>query len=197
MDDGLKQRLIGAIVLLAVAVLFLPSLFREDARRSVDLTTQIPPEPELRTEMLEIPDPVQPQDIPPAKPLEKNYPHEEPQTAATEDETADEEPANDAAEPVTSAEPAQRPAPTLTDEGVPRGWSLQVASFRSAERAQSMRQRLLDAGYKSYIREGSTGQGRVHRVFVGPKIDKAVAEADKQRIDEDFKTKSLIVEFAP
>lgn len=187
MDDGLKQRLIGAIVLVAIAVLFLPSLFSRDARRTVDLSSQIPPEPAQQTELLEIAEPTRPENIAAARPLEENYPHE------PVPETVTESPKPDNSGP---AEPEAEP-PVLNEEGVPDAWSLQVASFQSDERAQTMRQRLQDQGYKSYIREAATDQGSVHRVFVGPKIDRAVVEAEKREIDQRFEINSLVVEFKP
>ena len=48
MDDGLKQRLIGAVVLIAIAVIFLPSFFSGERGRRLDTRTQIPPEPEMK-----------------------------------------------------------------------------------------------------------------------------------------------------
>ncbi|MCW8193261.1 SPOR domain-containing protein [Proteobacteria bacterium 005FR1] len=201
MDDGLKQRLVGAIVLVAIAVIFLPTLLDREARRTVDLTSQIPPEPTIVAQVVEVAEPVPPEDIPAAKALAENYPHEavEPQPAT--DDLASEGPA---VEPSASAVRPDAPplsdsieAPTLNAEGVPDGWSLQVASFQSADRAEAMREKLLAEGFKGYIRSAKTSQGTVHRVFVGPKINRAAAEAEKRSIDQRFKTDALVVEFKP
>ncbi|MEY4590562.1 MAG: hypothetical protein RL497_2638 [Pseudomonadota bacterium] len=43
MDDGLKQRIVGALVLLALLVIFLPVLFDRNRVEPVDRTSQIPP----------------------------------------------------------------------------------------------------------------------------------------------------------
>lgn len=48
MDDGLKQRLVGAVVLSAVAILFVPVLFDQPDSHKVDTTTQIPAQPDVR-----------------------------------------------------------------------------------------------------------------------------------------------------
>lgn len=214
MDDGLKQRLVGAIVLVAIAVLFLPSLFERDSRLTVDLSSEIPREPPVTTRMLEVQEPERPKDIPPAKPLAENYPHQEAPDASAEPdgseqaqalETADtevetqqnSESSESPPEPDPQQEQSATTAPELNAEGVPNAWSLQVGSFGSGERALALQQRLQDAGYKSYIREGIGTQGIVYRVFVGPKINKATAQAEKQTIDEQFNTSALIVEFKP
>lgn len=199
MDDGLKQRLIGAIVLVAVAVLFLPGLLDRDAQRTVDLSSQIPPQPAVVTRIVEIAEPTPPQGIPVAKPLAENYPHQPAESVQSPTEAT--QTAGDSIPESRSTRagpdaPASS-APTLNAEGVPDAWSLQVASFQSPERAQTMLEQLQEAGFKSYVRTASTGQGTVHRVFVGPKINRAAAEAEKRSIDERFKTDALVVEFKP
>ncbi len=47
MDDGLKQRLVGAVVLSAVAVLFVPVLFDQHDKHKVDTVSQIPAMPDV------------------------------------------------------------------------------------------------------------------------------------------------------
>ncbi|GAA6153183.1 SPOR domain-containing protein [Pseudoteredinibacter isoporae] len=47
MDDGLKQRLVGAVVLSAVAVLFVPVLFDQHDKHKVDTVSQIPSMPNI------------------------------------------------------------------------------------------------------------------------------------------------------
>lgn len=204
MNDGLKQRLVGAIVLVAIAVLFLPSLFSRDAQRTVDLTSQIPPQPAEVAELLEVPEPRRPDNIPPAKALEENYPHEAAAPSITPPDAARAGPAaaNDAATSVAAASPKAEEAPdskqpVLNEQGVPDAWSLQVASFTSADRAEAMEKRLREAGYKSYVRKAQSGETTVHRVFVGPKIDRQALEAEKRQIDKRFGINSLVVEFKP
>ena len=47
MDDGLKQRIIGAIVLLALAVIFIPLIFDREKISPVDKRSFIPPVPHI------------------------------------------------------------------------------------------------------------------------------------------------------
>lgn len=176
MNDGLKQRLVGAVVLLAVAVLFLPGLLNRDARRSVDISTQLI-EPPPVVEFLDLPEPQAPAQIPPAKPFEENYAQQEP------------------AEPLP-AQPVDA-APELDAEGIPSAWSIQVSSFQSAERAEAMLKRLQDEGFKAYIHEAELNGSRIYRVLVGPKINREMAESEKRSIDEKFQVNTLVVKFKP
>lgn len=47
MDDGLKQRLVGAIVLVALAVIFIPMIFNDAKLGPEDIRVAIPPRPEV------------------------------------------------------------------------------------------------------------------------------------------------------
>lgn len=57
MDDGLKQRIIGALVLLAIAIIFVPVFFDQERIVPLDRTTQVPLAPEI--EPIEIEKPVE------------------------------------------------------------------------------------------------------------------------------------------
>ncbi len=46
MDDGLKQRLVGAVVLVAIAVIFIPMIFSDAKLTPEDIKVTIPPKPQ-------------------------------------------------------------------------------------------------------------------------------------------------------
>ena len=183
MDDGLKQRLVGAVVLVAIGVIFIPSLLNEEGRREVDIATQVPPEPVVMPRPLEIPDPVEPENVPVPKPAEDNYAQTEPPQQETPD--------------VTPTEETPKPVSGLNEEGVPRAWSIQVSSFESEKNAEAFEQKLRDANYTAYIRSSVVNGSTVYRVFVGPKINYETAEKTKAEIDKKYKTNSLLIEFKP
>lgn len=229
MDDGLKQRLVGAVVLIAIGVLFLPTLFGTEGRRTVDLNSQVPPKPVVVAEPLELAVPQPPENARGAKPLAENYDHNTVVTSNSSDtQTSDQsntdtnknnrpsesqiQQNNAEAEQAIQQAIAQAPEasqqsikpvptfpePVLDADGVPRGWSIQVASFSEVTRAEVMLKNLAKIGYsKSYIRSGKGPKGEVYRVFVGPKINKQQAESDQQAIDKALKVKSLLVKFQP
>lgn len=197
MDDGLKQRLIGAIVLLALAVLFVPSLFNQEGRQRVDLDTQIPSEP------LDSPAPLKIEDLqPPAGTTEVHvaedfYPHTEEAIAASD------QPAEKPAAAIESTEPetaAVKPADTNADSSktdFSQAVSIQVGSFQSKERADALAKQLLQSNHKAYVRSSKTGNETLHRVFVGPKLNREDAEREKVELEKMLKIKALLVKFNP
>ncbi|MFC6978887.1 SPOR domain-containing protein [Microbulbifer taiwanensis] len=72
---------------------------------------------------------------------------------------------------------------------------VQVASYREESRAEKLRSRLLDEGYKAYTRAVTTSKGRFVRVFVGPKVSRADAQAAKQELDQLLKAQTLVLKF--
>lgn len=172
LDDGLKQRLVGAIALLALGVIFLPVLFDRDPIVPVDRSTQIPPPPDIVTVEVDLPVPPEEVDLAP-----------DPQSMYEPDETA-------------QAEPGPEP-PGLEASGMPRSWVLQVASFRDQSHAERLREKLLAKDYPAYMRKADYKNGAIFRVYVGPKLDKAALLQEKEQIDTQFALDSLLLEFKP
>lgn len=177
MNDGLKQRLIGAVVLLALAVIFVPVIFDRQKLAPIDRQTQIPEAPEIT--IVDIPEPTVPEVEDPAPPVEEIF---------LPEEEAD---AREVAE-VPVAE-----TPQLNEQGVPQAWVIQVASFRSAERAEELKAALAGAGHTAYTRAVHAGQGTMTRVFVGPKVDKSRLLKDQVAIEDAFKLSTVVLKFEP
>lgn len=212
MNSALKQRLVGAIVLVALAVIFVPSFLREKQVEPVNTETLIPDPPERETMTFESPTP--PDDVEPApapetmfmpddseqQPVADSLEQAREQTETTPEaasdesatETADDEPSDGTRDNSAQTESALPEA--ATDEGA---WVVQVASLSSAESARKLRDRLQDEGHRAYVREASTSSGQVSRVYIGPKIERSQAEAIKSAVDESLKVESLILRFEP
>lgn len=172
LDDGLKQRLIGAIVLLSLTVIFLPVVFDREPIEPVDRSSQIPPPPEIFTVDIIEPENTEPVDMAPA-----------PEQMYVPDES----------KPVSlNSEPAG-----LDDRGVPRSWVLQVASFHQAEHAENLRAKLVEKGFPAYVRKVQIQQQTSTRVLVGPKLDKGALIINKQEIDKLFHVNAILLEFQP
>lgn len=200
MKDALKQRLVGAIVLAAIGVIFLPGFFKEQQGHQVDTRTQIPAEPSLPQVSFE--SPRQNPDIQPAP---------EPETMFIPPEL---EPVADVSSPeaVASASSASAPAPApnqtadtadevpelpLGPDGIPEAWVVQVASLSNQEAAARLRDELQAEGHKAYIRRVSTPNGSVTRVFIGPKLSKAEADKVKADVDKRLKVNAMVRRFQP
>lgn len=184
MNDGLKQRIIGAIVLLAIAVIFVPVLFDRERITPVDRNTQIPVAP-----LISLPEP-----SPAVKP------------AKVKD--GDNKGKADLLSRVKSPEAIFVPneievqdlsqeAPGLDEDGVAKAWVIQVASYKSKERALSIRDELIAKGYQAYSREIKQAGTEVVRVYVGPSFHKDRLVVSKAKIDETYNIESLLLRFRP
>lgn len=172
-DDGLKQRIIGAVVLLALAVIFLPVLFDRERLQPIDTTTKIPPEPQIKPVVI----------APPVKPADVVDLAPEPKDMYVPDEAAV---ATEAPEPVG-----------LNASGSVKSWVLQVASFREEPHAKALKNKLMKDGYTAYTRKSQYKNGPVVRVYVGPKLDKDALVKVKEAIDAKYSVKSMLLEFKP
>lgn len=201
MDKALKARLIGAAVLVALAVLFIPELL--SGRKAGDTETEVAAaSPGTRTFTIELAGPgpdqapaagsaststpgTQPTQPPPAGGPASATPDAVP-ASRPEAKTAEQPPAHDAA----AAAPAQQgpapgpkvnaPAPAAradvaasTSQG---GWAVQVGAFSTVEKANKLASELKSAGFRAYVSPVSKSGKTLQRVRVGPEADRSRAE---------------------
>lgn len=204
-DKRLLQRIVGALVLLALAVIFVPMLFnREDASRQVVVNAPEMPEtpaaPVIETQPVEVPEPeVEPfpeefeiieekaasQPEAPAVPISPAPTPIEPEPAP-----ATSEPATAETPPSTSAAPEEK---RLDTANLPVSWSVQLASLSSRENADKLQKTLRSQGYNAYIR---TADG-MNRVFVGPLVERAEADRLRDQLQRQQKLNGFVVRFKP
>ncbi len=190
LDDGLRQRIAGAVVLVALAVIFLPSIFDPEKQHIVDTTTQIPPAPQVLSIVPDpIAEPVIP-DAPAAQPVENLYIPDESEAADVAMETA-----LDSSRAGGVSGDSPRKQPLLDEKGLPISWVIQVASFEAKNKASELTYRLQKGGYKAYSRRVKSSKGVNYRVYVGPKIEKAAALREQKAIDKKYKVSSLLLRF--
>ncbi|MEN1835593.1 SPOR domain-containing protein [Pseudomonas lijiangensis] len=217
LDKVFKQRMVGALVLIAVAVIFLPMLFtRQDEVRQVQVEApaapQAPVAPQVKVDPVPVPEPqILPQEpvpgeedmstasqLPPSMPIAPAPPVA---SAPTQAPAAAPAPAPKPAKPAPATTPAA-PAPATTAKAAPSGvdanglsvsWSVQLASMSNRANADNLQKTLRAQGYNAYIR---TADG-VNRVFVGPLIERAEADRLRDQLDKQQKLKGIVVRFQP
>ncbi|MBX8552239.1 SPOR domain-containing protein [Pseudomonas cichorii] len=220
LDKVFKQRMVGALVLIAVAVIFLPMLFtRQDEVRQVQVEApaapQAPVAPQVKVDPVPVPEPqILPQEpvpgeedmstasqLPPSMPITPAPPAASAPAQAPAQAAAP-APAPKPAPAATPAAPAPAPAPATTAKAVPSGvdanglsvsWSVQLASMSNRANADNLQKTLRAQGYNAYIR---TADG-VNRVFVGPLIERAEADRLRDQLDKQQKLKGIVVRFQP
>ena len=194
LDKGLKQRIVGALVLVALAVIFLPMLFsREDELRQVVVDAPAMPEkpqvPEVELDPVQVPEPVADDEVPPVEPV----PQVPAEPAATPPAAPAEEAQPKPEAVATPAKPVEQPASGLDANNLPVSWSVQLASLSSRAGAEKLQQTLRSGGYNAYIR---TFDG-MNRVFVGPVIERAEADRLRDLLNRQQNLKGFVVRFQP
>ncbi|MCI1011716.1 SPOR domain-containing protein [Pseudomonas oryzihabitans] len=217
----LKQRVIGALVLLALIIIFVPMLFnRQDDARKV--AVEAPPQPAAPTVPATEVQPVQTPEAPPvvvvpdepAKPLGKpqtpiagtagqaptqNAPvttaPAQPQPAApvAKAPAAPAPVASAPAAPTATPAPAAKPDSRLGAANLPNSWSVQLASLSSRPSADALQAKLRSQGYNAYVR---TADG-MNRVFVGPVIERSEADRLRDQLNKQNGVKGFVVRFQP
>ena len=190
MNDGFKQRLVGAIVLTCAGLIVWPLLFSDSTGTIVDRRSQIPPMPKF--EKFEVAEPVRPEHIVPV--AEPTVEEHAPVDMAPQRPIAASTSSNQGGVSSRVAKALEQ-KPALDDKGLPQGWVLQVASLSDASNAEALKKDLQDAGYKAYTREVSTTGGAIFRVYIGPKMTKEAFDKDRPLIDKKYKVKSIVVKF--
>jgi DedD protein len=176
MDTRVKERLTGAIVLVAIVVILVPALLSGPRSRpvaadplhsvTIDLSTDA--RGRVATPPAAAPSFAAAASATPAPALEH--------TAAP--------PGNPAsvAPPVASAVPAPAPAATAAAAATATGWIVQLGSFASRENAAKLVKELRRKGYSAFVAEFRGSTKTLYRVRVGPEHERARADALASRL---------------
>jgi DedD protein len=198
MDQGLKERLVGAAVLIAIAVWLIPWVLDgpeaplESGGSSLQLPAAEEPMP-MRTQTLRLGDAQEEQAPPPTAPVAAaTLP---PAAAASAPVAAVPSPAEDAKPPEADAEDeapavaAIRPEPERAEAAPPTpppkpvpapaagDWTVQLGSFGEEANARRVAQRAGTFGHKAEVSPINSNGRTLYRVRVTPARSRAEAEA--------------------
>jgi DedD protein len=180
-NEHVRNRVVGLVILVSLAAIFLPMLFDGAGieRRRVpempvtDIAPADEPPGELDTtagEWAFVEEVQRVREAPPAAQVDA-----QPRHAPVESDAPD--------------------GPALDGEGAPFAWSVQLASFESRENAEALRDRLLGDGYAAYRIESHEGGRTLHRVAVGPELDRGDTEALREALARRYDLDGLVVRF--
>ncbi|MEH6588235.1 MAG: SPOR domain-containing protein [Halioglobus sp.] len=219
MNEVLKQRLVGALILVALGVVFWPIIFVEPGEQAGAEATQIPPRPVVQSTPVEPPDMA---GLRPSRDIVKvSEPDPQPQqrelltlapeappvnTISASSDSTQTRPA--ASKPKPAPKPAPKPIekktrteapvkPALDADGIPIAWILRVASVSSASNADQLRKDLLDMGHKAYVKKIKSNGKTLYRVYVGPKAEKERLHKIQGSIDAKFAVTTMITRYYP
>lgn len=197
MNEQIKQRLIGAVVLVSLAVIFIPMLLDGGDDSSMPrYGSNIPAQPEFDFEPLEIP-------LQPLTPIPAERPRviDKVEASATAASTP---PEGKAAEPVipsttAAASPAPitpaptSPASTTPAAAVPLGWVVQVGSFSQSANALALRDKLRKGGFTAFVEKYQDRGKSSYRVRVGPELKRERAETQRAQLETKFQLKGIVM----
>lgn len=196
MNEKLKQRLVGAIVLVSLAVIFLPMLLDGGGERSSMpvFGSNIPDKPDYHFEPLDIPlqpvktvDEKQPVLIDKAEPAPKPTatPQDKPKTTDTQVSAKSER------RQQSLTDPAPVAAPQSNTEAA---WVVQVGSFSQSTNALTLRNKLRKKGFTAFVEKLKTEGKTIYRVRIGPELQRANAEKQQKRLQRIMGMKGIVME---
>lgn len=210
MDDKVKKRLVGAVVLVCLGVIFIPMLLDERTpSRMPAFGSNVPAEPERRFDTLDIPLQL------PEAPSRTRQTVVETQTEVQELEQAararaPSEQSRPAPEksPTPPVEQAKAPAPdsqpTLAAPSAPepeaagapdgpKSWVVQVGSFTEPANAFRLRDRIRKNGFPAFVEQLRTGGAIAYRVRVGPELSRDRAEQLNGKLAAALQLEGLVM----
>lgn len=197
-ENKFKQRIVGAVVLVALAVIFLPMLFNTqeeqplpEALIEVPSKPNIPAAPDFAIEEVQLPEPV-------AEPIPDPEPEPEPKTpiaqaAPVEPEKITEPVPSQSTQPETVKPPVAKPG--IDKDNLPVSWSIQVSSSSNEAAANKLRDEYRKKGYKAYVRP----EAATFKVLIGPfpRQADAISECETIKQRERSKHACFVTRYQP
>ena len=189
MEERLKQRLVGAAVLVSLGVMLAPMVLQRPSEpEGIIRGSNIPPRP----------DKVFSTRIEPISEAEILGQTAEPEIS-TGDAGKGPGPAEEAQAPMR-ASPARAAADVAAfSEVVPppalSAWAVQIGSFAEAANALALRDRLRSKGYPAFVETVHVGNRKIMRVYVGPQLLRANAVESKKKLEKDVDLRGMIVRY--
>lgn len=196
MTSALKNRLVGTIIVVALAVIFLPDFLDGKKQTNREPFVSVPTNPPVKPI-------VEPEPFPSERVAKAAI-----QAVEIEDDVAvdDSFEFNEQSKPLAT-EVQQQPAlenelasQTIVDTSNEQGdenagWVIQLGSFRHEKNVKALLDKLEKAGYRAFSRKIQTSSGLLNKVFVGPDLDKKALESALPHLNELTNLKGKVTTF--
>lgn len=192
MDERLKQRLVGAIVLVALAVIFIPMILNGNHEKTLPPFGQAMPEKPRALKKLEaekapnVPVPAAPA-MTERQLVDKNTPPLKAQSGTV---------AKTAPKPVPEIEPKAKIATVAKPQAAQKtvkAWVVQVGSFSSRKNAVALSNKLRKYKYAAFVEAVKTNGNWTYRVRVGPEVRRSSAESIQKTLRSRFKINGVVM----
>jgi DedD protein len=170
-----KYRIVGAIVLVALVVIFVPMILSgREPPPELKGAREAPPRAEI-TETRMLVTPITPDET---KPLESS------ETVKVVQVPVENKPAAPVEKPVVAKKPEPAPAKPAAVK-IEDGWMVQVGTFGNTENAARLRDRLKSLGHSVHADSVTVGGKKAMRLRVGPFADRAKADKAQAQIRKE------------
>ncbi|MEE8428304.1 MAG: SPOR domain-containing protein [Gammaproteobacteria bacterium] len=196
MEERIKQRLVGASVLVALAVIFIPIILEGPEEEFGPWGTKLPKPP--AQELRGVIKPLKLPEHGAAEPVRRIVLDTTPssgQEKKANDKAATKHKVNRPADSGKGKQGSSRGSgPAAADKGL-QAWVVQVASFHAEENAVRLRSRLREMGYTTFVEQLSSDPGSMFRVRVGPELKRSDAQSIRDRIAAELKLDGLVTRY--
>ncbi len=181
MEKALKERIVGAIVLVAVVVLVVPVFLDGPPAEGEIISERVPlpgqSEQKIQTIVL---DRDRDQPVPARELNAARQKAEQVQVTAPTPQPIQKPPqAETVATPVPEPENAVVVPAAASTTGM---WAVQLGSFANRKNAETLAADLRKDGFVAFLSQISTSSGQLHRVRIGPQKDREAADAMAARL---------------
>lgn len=196
MDQNLKNRLVGLVVIFSLAVIFLPMILDGSGVEQRQVEVVIPPKPDIqpranvqqKVEQAQRQAEAIPELSPPV--VDENSPSQAPPA----------EPGVDEQPPVAVATPTQPEPETSAQAEVPKPggttWVLQVGSFQDRNKALAERDRVRKSDIAAvFVEQFSLNGKATYRVRLGPFVNRDRARVAQNKIKAKYNIDGIILTY--
>ena len=200
MHQRLKERLVGAAVLVVIAVIFIPMLLTGPIDSGSITKTNIPDRPteKFNSKLVPLSDPlksatiVNKDDTIIEDPVITDVDKEE-RAAKSQDKTLAQTESNSSTSVVSKKSSLEK---NVKDKQVGlTAWVVQLGSFSSKVNADKLNLKLRKSGFPAFVEPLEQKKKTVYRVRVGPELLRADADAILKKIKKNMKLDGIVVSY--
>ncbi|MFC3094928.1 SPOR domain-containing protein [Alteromonas sediminis] len=182
MSSPFQNRLVGTVILVALAVIFLPDFLDGKKEAREPLFESVPAVPDKKPIVNPEPFPLERVENNAQRPVEIVAAAADDDALKDNESTVDESsqempPSSDentipSAQDLANQTVIEKPDPSLSGAG----WVIQLGSFRHEKNVRLLLDKLEKAGYRAFSRPIQTQSGPLTKVFVGPDVQRSKLE---------------------
>jgi len=208
--DTLKQRVVGAFVIISLAVIFLPMIFDEPHQQESNIIVPVPPRPSFQIKDIDKPT------KPVFQRLEFNLETQKVVEEMAESSSKQQDTESVKEITVKELESSNSNENDFADADIPKSaektkvnnspkvdhlpifknvWMVQLGTFSQTDNAYQLRDQLRKDGFDGHTKKVEFNGGTATRVFTGPFVDKSEAEKIKRKLDKKYKVDSRVMFF--